>query len=160
MAIGIVGIVLIGLSSFLPKSSEKTKTAGETESAQEYRLLIEKQLTEVVVKISGDKNAKVMVTLETGKRFEYAGQTEDEQKEKSDGEQSEKSDGKKETTITVKTADGSETAIVVTEYMPQIRGVAVVCQGGNREDISSAVKSAVGAALNITSKRISVTGGQ
>ncbi|MEE0839238.1 MAG: hypothetical protein U0L72_01645 [Acutalibacteraceae bacterium] len=160
MVIGIAGMVLIGISSFLPKGTEKSHNTSDAVSAQEYRQLIEEQLTEIVIKISGDKKAKVLVTLETGKRFEYAGETEDETKEKKDGEQSEKSDGKKETTITVKSSDGSETAIVVTEYMPQIRGVAVVCNGGNREDISSAVKSAVAAALNITSKRISVTGGQ
>ncbi len=160
MVIGIAGMVLIGISSFLPKSTEKSHSTSETVNAQEYKQLMEEQLTEIVIKISGDKKAKVLVTLETGIRREYAGETEDETKEKNDGEQSEKSDGKKETTITVKSADGSETAIVVTEYMPQIRGVAVVCNGGNREDISSAVKSAVAAALNITSKRISVTGGQ
>ncbi|MEE0947037.1 MAG: hypothetical protein U0M42_09480 [Acutalibacteraceae bacterium] len=155
-----MGIVLIGISSFLPFGKQKERAQTESFSAELYVSDMEARLTEIVKGISGDKNPKVMITLETGVRREYAGQTEGESKQKNDGEQSETSDEKKETTITVKKSDGSETAIVVTEYMPQIRGVAVVCKGGDRQDVSSAVKSAIGAALNITSKRISVTGGQ
>lgn len=161
MVIGIVGIILIGASSFIPKREEKASvTASGSITAQEYTELLEKQLTEIVREISGDKNPKVLITLETGIRREYAGETQDELSERTDGTESEKSDDKRETTITVKAADGSETALVVTEYMPQIRGVAIVCNGGGREEISSAIKSAVQAALNITSKRVSVTGGQ
>ena len=158
MVIGIVGILLIGISSFLPIKSERKKTE-EQISITEYTENTEKQLTEIVKKISGDKKATVMITLETGKRYEYAGETEDSSNRKTSGEDSEVNDGKKQKTITVKSSDGGEQALIVTEYMPEIRGVAVVCNGANNEKIKEAITEAVTAALNITSKRVSVTGG-
>lgn len=158
MAIGIIGILLIGISSFLPAKSERKKQE-EQISITEYTENAEKQLAEIVKKISGDKKATVMITLETGKRYEYAGETEDSSNRKTSGEDSEVNDGKKQKTITVKSADGGEKALIVTEYMPEIRGVAVVCKGANNEKIKEAITDAVTAALNITSKRVSVTGG-
>ena len=158
MVIGIVGILLIGISSFLPIKSERKKQE-EQISITEYTENAEKQLAEIVKKISGDKKATVMITLETGKRYEYAGETEDSSNRKTSGEDSEVNDGKKQKTITVKSSDGGEQALIVTEYMPEIRGVAVVCNGANNEKIKEAITEAVTAALNITSKRVSVTGG-
>ena len=41
----------------------------------------------------------------------------------------------------------------------EIRGVAVVCRGGDDELINEKIKNAVTAALNITSKRVYIAGG-
>ena len=43
--------------------------------------------------------------------------------------------------------------------MPEVRGVAVVCRGGDDELINEKIKNAVTAALNITSKRVYIAGG-
>ena len=56
-------------------------------------------------------------------------------------------------------ADGGEQALIVTEIMPQIRGVAIICKGGNIEQTAEKIKNAVTAALNITSKRVYISGG-
>ena len=60
--------------------------------------------------------------------------------------------------ITVKTADGGEKALIVTTQMPEIRGVAVVCQGGDDEALREKIKNAVTSALNITSQRVYICG--
>ena len=64
MVIGIIGILLIGVSSFLPVKSQRKKSE-EQISIAEYTQNTEKQLAEIVKKISGDKKATVMITLET-----------------------------------------------------------------------------------------------
>ncbi len=56
-------------------------------------------------------------------------------------------------------ADGGEQALLVTAEMPEVRGVAVVCRGGDDELINEKIKNAVTAALNITSKRVYIAGG-
>ncbi len=162
MVIGIIGMVLIALSSFLPqKSSDAVKVSGNSEiTATEYEEKVEKELLEIVKEISGDKKPKVFVTLETGIRREYAGETKDSASQRTDGQTNEESVEGQVKTITVKTSDGSEDAITVIEYMPQIRGVAIVCNGADNEAVRQKIVSAVTAALNITSKRVSVTGGQ
>ena len=112
-----------------------------------------------MVNIVGDKKVNVVVTLETGFRREYAGETEDSVNEKKDGEENNLSTDKKEKAITVKASDGSEQALVVTEYMPQIRGVAIVIPGQEKAEIKEEVSAAVTAALNITSKRVYIANG-
>ena len=108
--------------------------------------------------ITGDKKAKVIITLETGVRREYATDTETKSSEKNDGSGASTGKDNKKTAITVKTADGSETALIVTEYMPQIRGVAIVYKSKNKTNQNEAIISAVTAVLGITSKRVYVGG--
>ena len=61
--------------------------------------------------------------------------------------------------VLVTPADGGEQALLVTTEMPQVRGVAVVCEGGDDEIINEKITNAVTAALNITSKRVYIAGG-
>jgi len=158
MVIGIIGIVLIGISSF-SMSDKKEQKAEEGVSVEDYRQALEEEIKEIVVNIVGDKKVNVVVTLETGFRREYAGETEDSVNEKKDGEENNLSTDKKEKAITVKASDGSEQALVVTEYMPQIRGVAIVIPGQEKAEIKEEVSAAVTAALNITSKRVYIANG-
>ena len=48
----------------------------------------------------------------------------------------------------------------MTAEMPEVRGVAIVCEGGDDEQINEKIKNAVTAALNITSKRVYIAGGK
>ena len=155
--IGIIGIALIGISSFFPAEKEQTPLF-ETVNSEQYKAYLEKQIGQVVEGITGDKKAKVIITLETGVRREYATDTETKSSEKNDSSGASTGKDNKKTAITVKTADGSETALIVTEYMPQIRGVAIVYKSKNKTNQNEAIISAVTAVLGITSKRVYVGG--
>ena len=50
--------------------------------------------------------------------------------------------------------------MLITTEMPEVRGVAIVCEGGDDEETNQKIQSAVTAALNITSKRVYITGGK
>lgn len=159
--IGIIGIVLIGVSSFIPKGAKKESEITLNSSdidTEEYREGLQKQIKEMVSGITGDKNVTVIITLETGIRREYAGETEDSSSQKSDENGSDTSTDKRKKAITVKTSDGSEEALIITEYMPQIRGVAIVCNTFGSEQIKETISGAVTAALGITSKRVYIGG--
>ena len=157
--IGIIGIALMGLSSFIPEKSEK-ETVGKSEeiSTEEYKKTLEKQIKEITVSISGDKKAKVIITLETSVRREYAGESQNISDEKSNENGKEISGNVKEKAITVKKSDGSEEALLITEYMPQIRGVAIVCDTNGSQSVKDAICDAVTAALGITKKRVYIGG--
>ena len=60
--------------------------------------------------------------------------------------------------ITVKDSSGDEKALVVTENMPEVRGVAIICENGDDEYVKEKIENAVMAALDITSKRVYITG--
>ena len=160
IAAGIAGMVLILVSSFLPSGEKKTKTAsGEAITAQEYGAQLEKSLSQTVRCITGSKKVQVVVTLESGIRYTYADIHEGTTANKTESDYESTSDERKQSYITVRNADGGEQALLVTSEMPEVRGVAIICEGGDDPVLNEKIKNAVTAALNITSKRVYVAGG-
>lgn len=157
--IGFVGIILIALSSFTgsKKDEEKVKDLSQM-SAEEYRLSIEADICEIVSSITGSRKVEAVVTLDSGVRYSYADITEEVTEDKSDKELQSSNTERKEGYITVKTAEGGEQALLITTKMPEIRGVAIVCEGGDNPTICEKIKNTVTAALNITSKRVYICG--
>lgn len=158
--IGIVGILLIFLSS-LGGSSENTENHSNTPeiSAEEYRLQLEKDIKKIVQEITGSKKVTVVVTLESGIKYKYADVTEGASTDKTENDVTSSSSELKQGYITVKTADGGEEALLVTTQMPEVRGVAIVCLGGDNSIIAEKIENTVTAALNITSQRVHIAGG-
>ncbi|MBO4468319.1 MAG: hypothetical protein J5766_03360 [Clostridia bacterium] len=155
--IGLVGILIIGLSSLIPKFGESKLKTGDNFDCDEYRKRMEDNVRSVVSGITGDKRATVVVTLKNGIRYSYADDTKSDSSQ-TDGEKAIQSSSRNESNhITVKTSSGEEKALVVTENMPEIRGVAIVCLGGDYEVVSEEIKRAVMAALDITERRIYIT---
>ena len=162
IVLGIIGILLIFLSS-LGSGEDKKPQAAETVtsfSTEEYKENLKKEVADLVKKISGSKKAQVIITLEGGIRYSYAESTEDTSSNKNESNGAFSSSELKRSFITVKTSSGGESALLISEYMPEVRGVAIVCAGGDDEEIREKVQNAVMAALNITSKRVYVTGGR
>ena len=157
---GIAGMILILLSSFLPSGKKGTQAAtGETITAQEYSSQLEKSIAETVKCITGSKKVQVIVTLESGVRYTYADIKEGTTANKTESDYESTSDERKQSYITVRNADGGEQALLVTSEMPEVRGVAIICEGGDDPVLNEKITNAVTAALNITSKRVYVAGG-
>lgn len=158
--IGSIGILLILLSSFFTKNDPSPTQGTFTEiSAEEYRKGLEESITEIVKGITGSKDVTVVVTLESGMRYKYADVTEGSSADKTEDNTVSSSSEMKQGYITVKTSDGGEQALIVTTQMPEIRGVAIVCAGGDNSVIAEKIENTVTAALNITSQRVHIAGG-
>lgn len=155
---GVLGIVLIFLSSLGSNKSQVTNNL-PTISTEEYRENLEKDICKIVKSITGDKKATVVITLESGISYQYADTIEGSSADKTDKETSTSSSESKQGYITVKKQDGSEEALLVTAKMPEVRGVAIVCEGGDNQVIAEKIQNTVTAALNITSKRVYIAGG-
>lgn len=162
ITVGVAGILLILLSSFLPGGASKERSPSPAENgitAEEYRHMLEDSVKEMVTQLTGSGKVNVVITLESGIRYSYAGTNEGATANKTESDSETTSSELKQSYITVRTADGGEQALLVTEEMPQVRGVAIVCEGGDDAILNEKIKSAVMAALNITSKRVYVAGG-
>jgi stage III sporulation protein AG len=158
--IGVVGILLIFLSGFGGESKKSEKEALNPEiTAEEYREQLEKDIKKIVKNITGSNKVTVVVTLESGIRYKYADIHEGSSADKTENDTVTTSSESKEGYITVKTADGGEQALLVTTQMPEVRGVAIVCTGGDNETVAEKIENTVTAALNITSKRVHIAGG-
>lgn len=162
---GVLGIALIFFSGYLKSSSKKREKeeSAQQNSTQQYVSKLESSLKEMISSIKGAGNTKVLVTLESTEETVYA--TEEKKNKEAtedkttDGQTSKKreSDDCEKKYITIKDADGTERALSVTQIQPTIKGVVVVCEGGNQPEVQQKITDAVKTALNITSKKVYVT---
>lgn len=162
IVLGILGIVLIFFSSFFKGTNKNNEKNNDDYSTQNYVAHLETSLRELISNIKGAGNTRVLVTLENTEETVYA--TEEKKnkqatEDKSEGQMSKKreSDDCEKKYITVRDANGTERALSVTQIQPTIKGVVVVCDGGDDPQVQQRVTDAIKTALNITSKRVYVT---
>jgi len=65
-------------------------------------------------------------------------------------------DDRQESIIVVDTENGRQ-GLLVTEIQPTVKGVVVVCQGGDQPLVQERIINTITTALNISSKRVCVT---
>ncbi len=160
VVIGILGIALIGLSSLVSNGDEESKKNGKQDfSVEEYKISLQEDIGRLVKSISGDSGSTVVITLESGVRYTYADTNEEDASSSTGKNVEESSSSSAKSYITVKNSDGGEQPLVITESMPEVRGVAIVCVGGDNAEINEKITDAVTAALNISSKKVNVSGG-
>ena len=135
---GLLGIALIFISTLIP-SSKSAGGKAESISAEEYRKKAEENVKEIVAGITGDRDCTVVVTLESGVRYTYADSKESDTSAQTDKESEQNRSATKQSYITVKSADGGEEPLIVTEIMPEIRGVAIVCELGDSPGVAEKI---------------------
>ena len=162
--IGLVGILLIGFSSAIDNDAKDTPNAtlsGE-ESTTVYAQALESRLENMVSAISGVGKCRVMVTMEQGTEYIYATQEKNTVDASQTSENSRFSTGSRssdeETYIMVSTDEGQQ-PVLITALSPKVKGVVVVCQGGEDSVVCQNVRTALATLLNISSNRICVVTG-
>lgn len=155
---GIIGLLLILFSSFSDSGEYQGESKIPQITIEEYKTNLEEDIKSTVAEITGSDNVSVIITLESGIKYSYADTREEIISEKSEEDNKTSDNEIKAGYITVKTSDGGEEALLVTAQMPEVRGVAIVCDGGDNEYICEKIQNAVTAALDITSKRVYICG--
>lgn len=156
---GLVAIILIGASSIFPDDKESQNESSEF-TAEAYIAEMEEKLSEIAVAIVGGK-AEAMVTLENGIEYIYASETEtdtqkNEDKTGEDKTKTQQNDSNTQKHIIVKNSHGDEEALVVTQIMPTVKGVVIVCDCRGEPALAEAVKNAVVTAMDISEKKVCV----
>ena len=165
--LGLIGILLIFISTYIKPSSYGSRA--ETEESEEltadelekYRSALSEELGNMLASMNGVGRTKVMITIGGTARNVYATDTDVNGRETSrksgDDENGDRQSNEKKTCIVIRQRDGSEKALSVGQLMPEIKGVLVVCDGGDDEDVRKRVTDAVKAALDIGDRHICVT---
>ena len=144
VAVGLVGIALIGLTRILPRSA----AAPEAEvTAEAVAQALEERLTGMLSATAGVGNCRVMVTMESGARYQYAADT--------TLSQSGDATSSAESLLWVET-DSGPAGLLLTEICPTVRGVAVVCDGGGDSAVVSRVTDTVATVCSISTRRVCV----
>lgn len=159
LLVGIVGILIIGISS-CGGEKDKSDVIATPFDDNEYCHRIEEKISTLVSAITGDKNCVVAVTLEDGGEYVYADQNRvdtDQSEDVGEGGTTLRETQKTEQEyIIVQGENGGQTALIVTEKKPCVRGVAIVAKGIDGI-AGEQVLSSVSAMLGIPDRKISIS---
>ncbi len=142
--LGLAGMVLILISSFFPKGSEKPKETDASDPAP----AIEARLEQLISQIDGAGATRVMVTLADTGSTQYL---------REDSKTEDWEDGvlrSRQTDGEYVTSGGS--AVVVAERTPAVSGVAVICKGGDRAGVQNDIYEVLYALYGLSSARVSI----
>ncbi len=134
------------------EDSEELYEFSSEYSSAEYCSYLEAKLTELVESIDGAGKTRVMITLAETTEYIYA--TNDRDTRKTD-------DGSDNTTFendyVIIEENNNDTGLLIKTIEPKVRGVAVVCEGGNNSSVQNQIYSTVSAVLNVSTARISIS---
>lgn len=137
--VGLALMALIFLSG-LGANTEKTQTEENSSQPYLYAEETEKKLENIISAIDGAGRCKVMVTVDTSEENIYATDINDVKSEY----------------VVIKT-NSNEGGLLLKIIQPKIRGVAVVCDGGDSYITVNNITEAVCSVLGISSTKVSVT---
>lgn len=144
------GIILLVISFIgAEKSDNDENTVYETVefNESEYTAQLENKLKEMITLINGAGRTKVIVTLECDYETVYAKDGSLSQDDNSTDEDSE---------YIIIDSKETQSGLLLKTVTPKVRGVAVVCEGGDNPYVSNAVTEMLSAVLDIGVNRISV----
>lgn len=148
--IGIIGILLIFISTFFENDNEAYQTSATVsidKDTSDYKKQIEDELCRILSEISGVGEVKVMVTIEGTTEYEYAQEL---VKDSNDSSSSYKNQ------YVLIDNNGKKEALVKKINTPKISGVAVVCEGGDDVKVTERIIRTVSTVLDISSTGVCV----
>lgn len=150
---GFIGVLLIALSEInIDNSIDKEKNNTQIMNSYEYCDYLEKRVEDIVNSIDGAGEVRVMITLAETTEYVYA---QNQNGTKKSNKDSENSDNKSDFVIIEK--DNNDSGLLIKTFEPKIRGVAVVCDGGDNPSVQQQIYSTVSAVLNVSTARISIS---
>jgi stage III sporulation protein AG len=148
LGLALLGMLLLLLASLWPQEQKQEQAQAEpAQSGQEaladtytYQSDLEQRLSALISQLDGAGKTTVMVTLESGEETIYAldtqsGQTQSQQTH-------------------VLLEDG--TALAQTVHLPQVQGVAVLCDGGGDVHVAARITELLSALLDLPTNHICV----
>lgn len=142
-------VLLVGLALLVMPTGKEEKTVPVTQNTdEEYIEKIEARLCDMLGRINGAGQVRLMLTPQYGSRTEYHSDLHTEQDENSTSE-----DRK---TVILSTGSAYDKAAVSAVRYPQFQGALVVCQGADDPAVRLDIVNAVSALTGLGSDRITV----
>lgn len=131
----LLGVMMIVLSSITPQQQDEVTEYTEVGF---YTAYLEERITDLCNSVYGVSKAKVFLTLDTSSEYVY------------------QNDGVSD--FLILSGENGETAVKLCEIYPRVRGIAVVCKGGDLPRIKEKITELLSAALGLPTNKIKVAG--
>lgn len=140
----ILGLIFVSVSNKNTSgNNEQNCAASDSASFAVLSGELEEKIQKLCESIDGIDKAHVMLTLDTSEEYVYAADSE------------KNGDSYKSEMVLI---DGGDGTVKLYAVCPKVRGVAVVCTGGDKASIKKTVTECLSSALGIPSTKISVAG--
>lgn len=142
--LGVIGLAVLGIILILFGSRSSISSDNSDPDIRKYTDVgfytgyLEERISELCRSIAGVQDAVVFLTLDCSSEYVYANEKVSDYLILSDKE--------------------GEQAVMLCEIYPQVRGVAVVCTGGDLPRIRETVTELLAASLGLPSNKIKVAG--
>ncbi len=149
--LGLAGMVLIMLSEVFSGGKSENDTTDNPLSADSYTAFsddTEERLKNTLESIEGVGKTEVMITFGGTSEYVYA---------KEEKRRSGEKDKSAEDEYVLIGSGGDKQALLQKILSPEIKGVAVVCEGGDSSVVKERIYSTVSALLGLTADKIYVT---
>lgn len=140
--IALIAVVVMLIVYFVGGTGKTTETKTASEKSTDYRAEIETELREAIIRLSGDKNVKLIVSWESGTESLIAYSTTENQNS---------------ATKTPTVVQGGK-PIVLKEIYPKALGAVVVVKDGNEVKLKLDIVNAVVAITNLSPEKVVVYG--
>lgn len=154
--------ILSGEQSAGGESSAAVKTQSQEPSAEDtYVQELERELEELLQCMEGAGRVKVMITLQsTGEEIvekdRPASRSSLTEQDAAGGSRSTNDMNSEETTVFITDADGRQIPYVRKKLQPAVAGVAVLAEGGGREQVRRNISEAIQALFGIDANKIKI----
>ena len=154
--------ILSGEQSAGGESSAAVKTQSQEPSAEDtYVQELERELEELLQCMEGAGRVKVMITLQsTGEEIvekdRPASRSSVTEQDAAGGSRSTNDMNSEETTVFITDADGRQIPYVRKKLQPAVAGVAVLAEGGGREQVRRNISEAIQALFPVETHKIKV----
>ncbi len=149
VAVGIALLILGALSGGSEGSAAPDSSSYSSPDVTLYTDMLEEKIKKLCESVAGVEKATVLLTLDRGSELIYA---QNGSENISDSSYSSATDY-----LLINRGD-NDTPLQLCEIYPKIRGVAVVCTGGDRATVAKTVTELISAALGISTNKIMVAG--
>ena len=123
---------------------QSTDDDSTKESLSQYRERMENELVTILEQVQGVGKVQVMLTVQaSNEKVTLKDSTTQENKQQ-------------EETVLVEDSDRNSSPYIIQEKEPELEGVVVVCDGGDRAEVKREITDAVGALFHIESHKIKV----
>ena len=147
---GLAGMLLLCMSEWLPagqSTQNAAQSSQQSQTAAEYEQQLETRLAALIRAMDGAGETVVMVTLDCGEETTYAADTRTEKT----SEDTRSSAASQRTHLLA----GAQ-PVVQSVQAPQVRGVAVLCQGGGNAGTQRRITELVSALTGVGASHITV----
>ena len=135
IGVGVLGLALLIIGSFTGgKSTEKSAEYTDVGFYTEY---LEERIKRLCMSVSGVTSAEVFLTIDCSSEYVY---------------------GEGGDYLILSGSEGEE-AVLLCEIYPKVRGIAVVCTGGDSAKIQETLTSLLSSALDLPTNKIKIAGG-